>query len=480
MPSLPPCAPSLRKLTVAGCSYLLVFGIVVGCSDSSTTDPGDQEETEHRHLAEPNSNDLVREEVIGTESDSNSSIWSTVDRPGGGQYFRGYHQGHWVVGAIGENHDIEWSRRTYYSTLSIQNVPTTASIPTGAFLISGNKDVDDDGWYDTGIVSIVGPNGNLVDELEWPEPAGNLRFADFLIEEQEDDTLQLLVGGTILGENDVDHPILATITVESDGTLDKGDLIRFPELENVHFWQPIRNPSEAIGGYVLSAGTYDADGDLLQSIVFGLDPDFDVTWQTPLDSGTGLFNRIDFGQSHTGMTDAIFCVGSTHVDRTNSSGAHWSGGTVFALSPSGDVSWSRTYDLSQWSDYFEDFRVEGSYLYVGGRCAAYQSDDRYYGYGWIGRIDPETGDLVSSQSFGADDCQSQLNCLLSVGATATGAGYTGWQADGAGFRHWIVNLEIADRMPVDRVTFAPRDSGSGTGDRRPPSLEHDEATGAFR
>ena len=425
--------------------YILLVSLLslffICCSEDDTTEPATEPELTTHHL-QPNANHMILGEVTGTSGEANGSIWDLVDRPGGGYVFRGYYQSHWVIGALDNTGQIDWFRRTFYRTSGLAVSPDDVPNLAGLIFVSGNRDANDDGRYDTGVFTVVDQNGNLVDEMVWEDPSNALRFDDVIFDGAKTDSLQFLAVGGQSGGDNIYHPLVVTITLSPDTTLHKGDRYDYAAISNVRFWEVIHNPSPAKTGYFATGGRYLANGDRDHSMVFLIDDSKQIEWQQDLETGTGMSNNIHLSFNSAATEDTIYCMGYTDVNRTGSSGSYWDGGVIAAVSPHGQVFWIRTYDVSDWSDRLRDCQLVNGVLYAAGQYALYERNGSYFGYGWLAKIDPRTGDITSSHWFGDNRWYSQINCVSVAGHSARLGGYTRLMEEDGDYRHWFVDFDI--------------------------------------
>ncbi len=422
------------------CLFLMA-ALLSGCAnDDPAEPPGPSEELTHQEP--PNGNNLILEETVGSSADLTASIWEIADKSTGGYYFRGYHRSRWVVGALDGNGQIDWSRRTYYSTAGIGVTPDDISGLAGLIFVVGNRDVDNDSWSDTGVFTIFDGDGTLVDELTWDDPDISLRFDDMIFDGVDSGALRFLAVGRKFGNDGVYHPLVATLTLSADSTLHAGDQHEYAGVNNIHFWEVMNNPDPTNDGYVLTGGLYKPDRDLDHSIVFLADANYDIQWQQNIITDPGLVTRLHLGSQNAATADTFYCMGYTEVDRTSSNGSHWKGGLLASFSTQGQVHWIRTYDASVWADYFRDCQLIDGVLYAAGNKAAYQHEGQIFGYGWLAKINPQTGDILSSITLGDERWYSRFNCLHVVGQHAWAAGYTQWKQENGTYNYWCVNVDI--------------------------------------
>jgi hypothetical protein len=456
-------------------STLLFTTLLISCSDDAT-DP--VVEVADTHNIMPNANHLILDEAIGADQDRNSSIWELQEGSNGGHYFRGYHRGNWVIGSLNASNLIGWSRQTYYPTSAMGMTSDDIPSLSGLIFVSGSKDSDNDGRYDTGVVTVVDQSGELIDELMWDDPTNALRFDEIVFDQVDSGALRFLVVGALSGNDNVYHPMAATITLFADSTLHKGVRHDYTAVSNVRFWEVMHNPAPSKNGYIMTGGNYRANGDRDHSIVFLIDDSMQIEWQKDIDTGAGLTNYIHFGSHNAATSDTVYCVGHTQVERTASSGGHWRGGAIVSLSPLGQIYWVRTYDISAWVDEFRDCQLVNGILYAGGMYASYFKTGRQFGYGWLAKIDPVNGGLISSHYFGDNHWTSDINSLSVTDQSAVVAGYTKFQESGGGYSHWLVNLDASGRSKDDGVSTL-NDGASGPkhgkdDSRVPPQRDRDQ------
>ncbi|MCK4775025.1 MAG: hypothetical protein KAT30_09570 [Candidatus Krumholzibacteria bacterium] len=464
----------MRGVLFVLCS-LLATTLLISCSDD-TTDPAI--EIADTHHMKPNANQLILDEDIGTDQDRSSSIWELLERPGGGHYFRGYHRSHWVMGSLSASNSIDWSRRTYYPTSGMGMTPDDIPGLSGLIYLTGSRDSDNDGRYDTGVVSVVDQSGSLLDELTWEDPTDQLRFDEIIFDGVDSGALRFLVVGAMSGSDNVYHPMVATISLFADSMLHKGERHDYTAVSNARFGEVMHNPAPSKDGYIATGGNYRANGDRDHSMVFLLDESMQIEWQQDIDTGAGLTNNISFGYHDAATADTVYCVGQTQVERTAASGAHWRGGAIVSLSPLGEIYWVRTYDISAWVDEFNDCQLKHGILYASGVFASYAKTGRQFGYGWLAKIHPLNGNVISNHYFGDNHWTSEANCMSVSDQSVVVGGYTKYQEYGAGYSHWLVDLDASGRSKDDGVSSLNEGASGpnrGKDDTRvPPRRDRDQ------
>ena len=461
----------LRSWTIQVTAVLLTAAITFGCSEDDPTEP--EPSVEKTHQLPANGNDMIIVETVGSSGDPNASIWEILEKSTGGYYFRGFHRGHYVIGTLDADGRIEWSRRTFYRTGGFGLTPNDIPDLAGMVFVAGSQDSDDDGWLDTGLFSIFDENGNLIDELTWDDPDYDIRFEDVIYNGTDAGAMRFLVVGREYGNDSVYHPLAATITLSADSTLQAGTRYKYSGTSNMYFWEVIENPAAGNDGYFMTGGVYNPDRSLNHSVVFLADANLDIQWQEEIVTGPGLVTNLHLGYQAAATVDAIYCMGYTDVNRTSSSGQYWDGGLLASISTQGQVNWVRTYDASNWSDRFYDCQLVGGVLYIAGIFAAYTDKDteQTFGYGWLAKADPQTGDILSSNTLGSNRWFSRFNCLDVSGQDAWAAGYTQWKNKNSTFNYWSVNVDISG-MTVSQTagSFSRSAAITANASERPPAV----------
>jgi hypothetical protein len=110
---------------------------------------------------------------------------------------------------------------------------------------------------------------------------------------------------------------------------------------------------------------------------------------------------------------------------------------------------------------------------MAGSFAAYTDKDteQTFGYGWLAKADPQTGDILSSNTLGSNRWFSRFNCLDVSGQDAWIAGYTQWKNANSTFNYWSVNVDISG-MTVSQTagSFSRSAAIAANAFERPPAV----------
>jgi hypothetical protein len=185
-----------------------------------------------------------------------------------------------------------------------------------------------------------------------------------------------------------------------------------------------------------------------------LDPTLEWTRQVP---GAGpSCSANDLGISG----DGLYVCGGTD-DATKSppaNGGHWRSGMAARLSLAGDLVWSRIVRLS---DRSEDLDVvvamSDAVGFVGNGVRYMLSESKdLFGYGWITKLSPVTGDVLADFTFGDEGCQTVFNTAHFEAGRMRCGGWTRGEVQGGPNQAWYCEIDVsgtpgpAPRIPATR------------------------------
>lgn len=143
-----------------------------------------------------------------------------------------------------------------------------------------------------------------------------------------------------------------------------------------------------------------------------------LIWENDIKAQSNLYKC--FPASSTGnifrTENYIYTIGSieTQDNKEEVNNGYHTAGHICCLSlEDGNFLWSKTVNLSKYSDHFLGFYGDCNNLYLCGKYASYYKSNSYnsFGYGWISKLNIQTGDLIDNKFIGNSQYYSCLNTI---------------------------------------------------------------------
>lgn len=410
----------------------------------------------------PNANHLIRTQATGGDSTKSSSIYEMIDAGDGGFYFLGVIDGYRVIGKFDLQGQVVWSRRESVIR-AILRIPDATGVLASALVAVGYNTVSAD--RSEAKVLLVGSDGTRITEEIFQDTTKGMWFNGFTLVSASTSGYEFVAAGGFDYRSDWPYyPYAARFIIGSDGTITKGQEQFLTSIVGARFLGLVSDTSSGTRD-VFAAGHL-ALNDSTHANIFAarLSDSLTVVWNTDIIPPGGLKAEGYVGPLAF-ANGRLIITGEVESDKTPqpSGGGYWHSGFVAALGVGGEILWTKTVTISQHSDHFFGETMSDGYLYAVGKSCAYviASTRENFGYGWLMKMDPVTGNVVWNMHVGSDRYYSGFNTVVVRGDRAYCAGWTlDEKDDSGGNRYWFAALDITNppstlsRASVSRVDAA--------------------------
>jgi hypothetical protein len=166
--------------------------------------------------------------------------------------------------------------------------------------------------------------------------------------------------------------------------------------------------------------------------------------------------------------DHIYVSG--HTDDSSkppiTGGGYWQSGMAARLTLDGAIDWMKFLRHGNMSDVCDMIVPTADAAYFVGVAEHFvlsQSKD-LFGYGWVEKLAPATGDPIASFTAGSDAYESGFNTAQYEGGALTCGGWTNGEVSGGTYRGWYVGLDVsapAILVAPTKLTAAARPAAAG-------------------
>jgi hypothetical protein len=413
-----------RYLTYVACC--LTFLGWAGCSrDGSLT---------LVELLPPSGNDIIiSETVLGSE---NSKSWfdQVVLDGADGYYFCGVMDDKEVVGRISYNGDVMWQRdvglyprsilKTAFQSGSLENALITQTQPGG---IHG----------DNRVVTIFSPSGDRLLEYQLESQGAGSWWNDIALVDATGETHEYMaVGGVKQGGRNRPYAIVFMVSADSISVVSDSVYA-----DDVGFtFAAISDKENSPDNFYYTVINEWRDGSVWDAAIIALDRELSVNWRTPV-TVSGL-NRpwirdVTSDGGHAYAVGSALTPGEERVREIAIS---------IALSGSGDVLWTEKTSLAFPHNEYWSCTFDGTNVFAVGKAPYYsvKPTRRTYGYGWVSKIDPLSGSVLSNTTVGISDGQSGFYSAVIDNNIISCVGVTNSYVTGYSLQAWMVTFELAD------------------------------------
>jgi len=451
------------KMTAVGLLALsLAVMALASCSKDSPTEPG-AKSTPAVNPVKPNANARIQmQSLIG-----NQASWSSIYemRPAGpsGCGFRGWLDGHGVIGGLGASGNVQWYARLPYTLRQVVPLSATCSAPNG-MLVVGKHDTDGDGASELGYAWLFTSSGSMAQTELFSSDSSDVWVNGVAV---ISDSAFVVVGGERTAARA--NPLVATIALTDDGRLAKRSCLVLTTMSNCMFTDVVLDPAGPSGGALTLIAASSVDIGTNGAIKVHR-----ITVEYPgLTSATLDWSREIAGAGPSCATtdllisgDRLYVSGDTDdaAKSPPSSGGYWRSGLAARLTFAGDLVWSSVVRLSDRSDRFDFVVPVHDEVYFMGDGASFMKSNtkEILGYGWIAKLAPATGELLANLTFGDDTYASGFNSGFYDGGRMYCGGTTHYEISGESYQGWFCGIDVSGTM----ASPAPLDSKpAAIGDR---------------
>ena len=414
----------IRRIIAAS----LVALIATGCSD----------DVEQPLIPEypPSGGSLVnRASIIGAPS-LETTIVEMISDGNVGFYFAGLYNGERVVGRLATDGTIVWTTPTGFSVDDIVRMPAATGPLANALVAAGWSGNGNEEAF-RGVVSLYSHTGAALDTLEYVGTNDKWLRSAILTSQSPPSSFECVtVGGTEVG--DILHPMTIRFGVTSPGTLSKLEENILADTDAV-FAHVVPQAGQPVAGHFVIASLYPG-GSFEGSAIWHLTDLQTVSWQTGI---AGQVGEQPFLDSARWINSTIVAVGNVRVTKREKS---WPTALAVCLSQTGSINWIQSWILSDHEDDFSSCFVIGGEIIAVGQYGSFQwiNTKRRYGLGLLAKINPATGDLTASRTFGGSSYSSKFNAVLSDGTLAFTAGWTKGYIAGFGYQGWLAEIRVSE------------------------------------
>jgi hypothetical protein len=466
---------TIRIVKTLGTLLALSIGVplLAGCAADSPTQP-EPSPTPTVNAVKPNANARILSQATFGDPAKWSSLYELSTPYGSGCGFRGQLDGYTVVGHLGSSGNLQWSARLPYTLRQVWPLSPLCSVP-GGMLVVGKHDTDGDGLSELGYGWLYSALGSMTDVETFSSDSSDVWVNAVAT---VSDTLFVVVGGERTPSRT--NPLIATLALTESGDLVKRSQTVLTSMTNGMFTKIALDPAGPGGGHLALFVVSSVDVGEDHSIrVHKITVEYPSLASATLDwsqeiAGAGpscWANDLAISGDHV-----YVCGGTDDATKTPpAAGGHWRSGLAARLTVSGEIDWGRTVRLSDRSEEFDVVvPTPDGVLFVGDgvRYVIVESKE-VFGYGWIARLAPATGDVLASLTFGDEAFQSGFNAGFYEGGKLYCGGWTHEEMEGGTYRAWFCAIDAstgpAAAAPA-RLQGAPTSvrMGDPGGRRSPP------------
>ena len=429
--------------SVAVAALLLGVVLLTGCGKSSSKPTAPAMPEVNTDPANANAR-ILAQQIFG-DSDKKSQVRQLAAGDGLSDWFLGELNGSSVVGRLNATGTVASHTGLIYRPLDIETLSASSPVPGGAIIV-GAYDTDADNQDEVGFVTLVDGLGVVVSEQGVASTSSDVWFTAIA---PLSDSVFVVVGGERTPSRT--NPLVALFALTPSGALEKRQQAVLSSISGRTAYDVATDPADALAPsrriYVVTE-LNPAGSATSNVVVYGMDIDpatlapSSLAWnQTMTGKGIGTSERDVrvFG-------GALYLVGSAgDPDKgTPSNGGHWDSGLVARLSPTGTIEWEKVIKLTSHSERLKWAVPTANAVIALGEAANYfnTTSDDVFGYGWVARLAPADGALLSSFTFGDAGFSSGF---ISGYLTGSGLHVGGWsqqETNGGPFRAWWSAVDL--------------------------------------
>ncbi len=457
---------------------IAIFG--VACQKEDSTKPA-------TNNSQPTGNSLITSEITLGENNKFSFFNQIIADGQGSFFFSGQLNGLRIVGKIDTKGSIVWQRNLNFIDTSLRLFDGEGSLKN-SLLIAGRTGNTNDATG-RGVVALYNANGNLVSDISFAEHS-LIFFNDVTVEATgfTDNSIKYIgiaIGGAGNNTNDV-APYYATFAINSQGILSK----KFPIAERLAQYPQTRfgrfptsyDPAGNYGGVgsgetgggtggggsmsymkiimskYLSYYQRNSSGLNIDVGVMKMDIDFEFlnsntssysnftqfTWRKQVNPQSTIYsNYID---DLVILGGDIYTIGRASTEdgkNAKPNDGYWASGQICKLNKDGNILYNRILTTSKNSDRFFSITFHQGVFYVCGEASTFtlNSGKNHFGYAWAAKIDPNSGNLLGSKTFGKDDSRAVFNSIVIENNRLFTVGYKGYQSDNKESKAWFAEID---------------------------------------
>lgn len=427
--------------------YLMLFSLVFFLG-SCKTDEEFIEPNLGNFVAEASSNDLIKSEIIGGNTNRSSYIRQVVSKSPSEWFAISLDASAFILGLMDVSGSYQWTRALNFNP---KNIIKFEHENNTFILVVGYDDYNEDELIDIRIV-LYNEFGDKQDEL-------NILDADYSVWLNSIDVVGIdtdklsfkAVGGAT--QNDTNFPYLIAGQIdlvsnqfEVDLSNDTGSRI-FTELPNRHFGDIITEESVSYISYNMN----DNNGNQVGFGVLKEENDL-IVWDELVESNINKAATSIGGLAING--NQVVIGGTEKINKPENEGDQkdWEQVVVYSLDKSsGSEKWMHTLNKSYRDDSFFGLTISDDELYVLGGTASWVNEDfstdLYLGYGFLSNIDLANGNEQWFHSFGDSNFRQRVNTISIQGDQINLFGFTNFRTpieEGGYFELWMIELDRND------------------------------------
>jgi hypothetical protein len=465
----------MKKLFI----ILIIAFCGVSCQKDETIEPTTNNSTQ------ATGNNLITNEVTLGENNKFSFFNTLISDGNNGFYFNGQLDDKSVIGKVSNNGSIIWQRTLNFNASSLR-LFTGEGILKNALMIAGLTGTNSNPTG-RGVVALYDANGSLLSDISFAE-YGLTFFNDVTIKSTSlaNNSIKYIgvaIGGAGNNNNEI-APYYATFAISSQGMLSKnfptytGQIAerlsqypqtRFGKFPKYYYTRPFSDDAGGTPGgniFTQNLSTYlsyyqrNSAGENIDvgamkvsfSFEFSIENDrvsflniFTQTqWRKQINASSSLYeNAIS---DIAVLDDEIYTIGNTETtenkEEAPSNGGNWKAGQICKLDKDGNIIWNRTISFSKYTDRFLSITFNQGTFYVSGEASTFtlNSGKSHFGYAWVAKIDPNSGNVLGSKTFGQEDSRAVFNEVCIENNRLFAVGYKGYQSDDKESKAWFTEI----------------------------------------
>jgi len=419
----------------------------------------------------PNANErIVFQRSLGDPA-KYTTVYQAADGSDGAFGFRGYLDSRAGAGTVGPDGDPAILQSTVFSVRDLCAL-TAASAAPGCYLIAGAHDADGDDASEQGYLLLLGPAGELVDQLlvtsdtsdVWLNGVQRLDDSTFIAfggERRQSVAFPFVARAVVTPDRHVSIRARKTLEAEPGKWLGQAAIFPPPPGENglfagVKVWS--QDSGERVGG--------------IRATLPDL-ADASLEWSHEVVAPTGSVASL---QRFVRVGDVLVVVGTAEDGRKQpppDDAAAWYSGLAVSYTRAGTLRWLTVIGEGDNNETFRDVVEAPGALLAVGTCDNHffgpkDGPTHVFGYGWVCSIDSGTGQVLASLSFGQDRHSSGFGTASYRDGRLTCMGWTEWLIDGDPYRGWFCRVDVTDLAALRLAGESPTSMDRAPGGRRDP------------
>lgn len=419
--------------------YIFFILLIVSCkNDDNLSELG------INYVQSPTSNNLLDGEIIGAESERNSSLFFTEPNGQDGFYFYGTISSENVVGEQDSEGTVLWSEKLDF-------IIDGFTLYEDLLYVFGDVDSDNNGRSDFSKLNVLSKNGEVLHEnvIQVSNQLVDINDCDFIT--KEDGSKNIILSGSVYQDGTY-NPVFFSEILDAQG-FPEMDLLAnkvvLSEESNLLISEFVADgPLNLLASYtIVEQNFYTGKG------VIRLDSSFAKTWRQDL--LVNASTTLDKSGNLILDGNRVYVAGSEIVSKEreeNRTVTEWFAGYIFSLDKStGTVRWRTDLNKSYRNDFINGLFIDGDKLLASSRIAHWiesgVSPNLNLGYSGFTSYETNTGNQVAFHSFGNNTLQSGFNCINKVGAFYYLMGYTNSKEsfdEGGFYDKWIVKVNESE------------------------------------